>query len=136
MSEEAQTASAPARSSKKLTIVLFILLAILLAGCGFLYMRYQQALAKQPKTDAERIAQITSRLDSAVELPNEQPTIATVGDVKKLAEPQLAARAKTGDELLVYAQAKRVILYRPSEQKVIDMFRVESPQTAGEATTR
>ena len=117
------------KRSKSLPIIMVTLLIVLASACGYLFVQYRQALSKQPKSDKERIAQITTLIGDTVILPSERPTIATVADKRKLAEPQLATLAKNGDELLVYSKARRVILYRPSSKKIVDMFRVQdSPQ--------
>jgi hypothetical protein len=65
---------------------------------------------------------ITSRLGNFVELPAEQPTIVTILSQQKLSNVVLAAKAKDGDKLIIYPVAKRIILYRPSTQKVVEML--------------
>lgn len=116
--------------SRKPIVALVLLVMILTAGCAYMFVQYRQVLKKEARTDKERIAVITERIAPTVMLPNEQPTIATVKNVHDLNEPQLAKQAENGDELLVYADARRVILYRPSLEKIVDMYRVETPEVS------
>lgn len=134
MSQNSEVDSGRKRNSKLLIFVMGLIVVGLLAACGYLFFEYQKAVAKQPKTDAQKIADISQRVGDAVVLPDEKPTIATVADKTKLSEPQLATQAKNGDEILVYSKAKRVILYRPSLHKVVDMFRVDVPAATSTKT--
>lgn len=51
---------------------------------------------------------------------DEEPTIATVTDITKLPNAPIFKNAVVGDKVIAYAIAKKIILYRPSEKKVID----------------
>jgi hypothetical protein len=116
--------------SRKWLALLVVLVVLLAAGCGYWFIQYRVALSRQPKSDPERIAAITKQVSSVLSLPDETPTIATIVDAQKLTDAQLSSVAKNGDELLVYPRAERVLLYRPANRKVIDMFRVESVKDA------
>ncbi len=124
-------------ASKKAIWGMLLLVVVLAVACTFLFWQYRRAVNTQAKSDKARIATITRQVANVVMLPNEEPTIATVADTRKVAEPQLAAQAQNGDEILVYAKAKRVILYRPSVGKIVDMFRVQDETaTAGEGAVQ
>lgn len=51
----------------------------------------------------------------------EEPTIATVTDKSKLANQPFFDQAETGDKVIVYPVKRRVILYRPSLDKIVEM---------------
>jgi hypothetical protein len=73
--------------------------------------------------------QLVAMVGKLVVLPeNEQPTIATVGDVEKLKDQPFFKNAQVGDKVLIYNQAKKAVLYRPSENKIIEL----APLTVGE----
>ncbi len=55
---------------------------------------------------------------------NEKPIIATVTDKSALKTPFLQ-EASNGDRILIYEKAKRVIIYRPSLHKIVDVGPVE-----------
>lgn len=50
---------------------------------------------------------------------NEEPMIATVDDKTKLQEQEFFQQAENGDKVLMYKQAKKAFLYRPSTDTVI-----------------
>ena len=69
----------------------------------------------------EEIRQLSARVSQLVAVPeNETPTLATVEDPAKLADQAFFAQAEKGDKVLIYTQAKRAILYRPSTDRVIE----------------
>ncbi len=53
---------------------------------------------------------------------NEVPSIATVVDPSKLAEQIFFAQAAEGDKLVLYPEAKKAILYRPSTNMVVEVM--------------
>src|SRR5947208_3376318 len=69
---------------------LVILIAVLIAGLGFITYEYihtknQLNAAKNPETAGKtEIEQIQSHINGTVNLPNETPTLATVSDAAKL----------------------------------------------------
>lgn len=60
-------------------------------------------------------------LNKIIVLPNELPSIATVTDKEKLTEQPFFQMAENGDKVIIYSQNKRAYLFRPREQKIIDM---------------
>ena len=51
----------------------------------------------------------------------EEPTVATVTDVTKLEAQPFFKNAKNNDKVLIYSNAKKAILYRQSENKIIEV---------------
>lgn len=108
-----------------------LLLIIVLAGLGLFTKEYlntkdQLEQLKNPKTAGQTEQQIlNSEINKLAELPqNETPTLATVSDVSKLQSQAFFKNAQNGDKVLIYAQAKRAVLYRPSTNKVIEITSV------------
>jgi len=73
-------------------------------------------------------AEIVSKVSLLMDLPNEAPTIATVLDASKLQDQVFFKNAKNDDRVLIYTQAKKAVLYRPSTNKIIEV----SPLNLGE----
>lgn len=118
--------SRPARSKWRWWFAgLAVLFLLALGGCGFFYTRYAQLADAQAKQVKQREA-LLQRVGSVVELPGDEPTLLTIADKTKLSNPALALRVENGDTLLVYAQAGRLIVYRPSIQKVTDMLSIDT----------
>jgi hypothetical protein len=103
-------------------IVLSLLLLLAISTSGFLYWQYHRAVQNKPDKEIESIV---SKLAPTISLPAEKPALSTIVDTSKLSNPVLKARSQNGDKLLVYAQAKRLILFRPSTGKVIDMLTIQ-----------
>lgn len=104
------------------------------ASAVFYYRKYQTSLKSQKAlTEIEEIVRKVSRL---MELPaGETPTLATVSDKRQLQNQNFFQKAENGDRILVYSQAKRAILYRPSIDKIIDLAPITPlEEVAGEAT--
>ena len=65
----------------------------------------------------------TEQIGQLIHLPQgEDPTIAEVFEREKLDNQWVFANAQNGDVVLVYAQAKKIILYRPSTNKLVDVI--------------
>lgn len=109
-------------NKSRVAIVLVLLLAI--GSSVYFYNKYQdsQNKLKHPEIVAKaETKSLIERVGKHVELPNEEPTVATVSDVSKLSNQTFFAKAKNGDKVLVYSKAKQAILYRPSTDLVINM---------------
>ena len=106
-------------------IVTVILLIIAFIPSLYFYNQYQklQNQLKNPSLSAkEETQKLLSRVGTLIELPEgEEPTIATISDRDKLADQPFFARAKNGDKLIIYNNAKRAILYDPIANKIIDV---------------
>jgi hypothetical protein len=107
------------------TGIMLAVIITLAVACAYLFIRYQR-VAQKPADKLTEAAQLAVELNKFVLLPSEQPTLVTVLDNAKLGDPKLMAEAQPGDSLLIYDKAQRVILYRPSARKIIDMFHVEA----------
>lgn len=71
------------------------------------------------RVETQRVKEQVSKL---IDVPqNEDPTIASVVDASKLSEQAFFKNAKNGDKVLMYAQAKKAILYRPDTNKIIEV---------------
>lgn len=60
---------------------------------------------------------------------NEQPELATVTDPSKLSAAFLKKSHK-GDKILIYQKSQRVIIYRPSIDRIVDVGVVQVNDTA------
>jgi len=142
----------PGKIKQKLPwLVAAIILLGGLAAAGLL-ARQNVALKKQlaqAKQNPQQIAQdqvkdLIAQVGKLVVLPSdEQPTVATVTDLGPLKDQPFFANAKLDDKVLIYAKAKKAILYRPSENKIIEIAPVNlgdngapQPQVAGDSTTK
>ena len=101
----------------KLTIALSILTVIAIGASVYFYLLYSGT-----QSQATKQQQVVDKIAKAVELPGEAPTVVTVADKTRLTNKQLADKVDNGDMILVFAQAKRLVIYRPSIAKVTNML--------------
>jgi len=113
--------------SKKILIFLAAILVIVAVSAPtyYFYNQYQKAqqLLKNPTEAAkEEVRVLVAKVGAILELPQgEEPTVATVSDKNKLKNQPFFAKSENGDKVLIYTNAKKAILYRPSTNKVIDV---------------
>lgn len=122
--------------------------ALILVGMfgGYIYQtnrvaslrRENERLANPKQVESEEIREISEAVGKLIELPNETPTIATVIDATKLKNQTFFANAQNGDKVLIFAKAKKAILYRPSSSKIVEVAPLnigDDPGVAGATTT-
>ena len=84
-----------------------------------------------PGSAADTNKELVGAVGKLLVLPaDEQPTIATVADLDKLKDQPFFVNAQVGDKVLIYATAKKAILYRPSENKILEL----APLNIGEGS--
>lgn len=125
-------------NSKFIPYIVAGVIVLVLFGGGYVYYQRQSQVAKanpQRSVEAE-VKKLVSEVGKLIDLPiGEVPTVATVTDVTKLQDQPFFAKAKNGDKVLIYTNAKKAILYDPTAKKVIDVAPINigspSAQTLG-----
>ena len=109
-------------SSRKFLIAIAVLIMVGLAGMSYyFYSKYQKAIKNPSEVSRDEARGIASEIGKFMDLPNEDPTLATITDTEKLKDQPFFAKAQNGDKVLVYSNAKEAILYRPSTHHVIQV---------------
>ena len=134
--------------TKNTKIIIGIIVAVIVLG-GITYGVSQgkislnktsttQADAAKNATQAEEVQNIITEVSKHIVLPaDEIPTAAVVSDLSKLAGQQFFERAQLGDIVLVYANVRRVVLWRPSTQKIVEVSAINFPTApAGTETVK
>ena len=125
----------------KIKIYLFpILVLIFVIAVIVAFSLYEKVSAL--KTDPNVVAQqqtddLVARVGKLILLPTgETPTIATVSDPSKLADQPFFAKAKVGDKVLLYQNAKKAYLYDPVANKILEVAPINlgTPATPTPAT--
>lgn len=99
---------------------LVAVIVIVLGGSVYLVAQKQKNSDpdKVAKAEAEKLVANVGRL---MTLPDELPIVATVVDPSKLQGQPFFINAQKGDRVLIYNQARKAILYNPTENRIIDV---------------
>ena len=107
--------------------IMFIAIALVLlaslSAAVFFYYQYRKA----SKT-SENVSLLIEEVSKIMYLPEETPTVATVTDPSALEGQEFFANAQKGDRVLVYIEAEKAVLYRPSEHKIVEVGPFILPQ--------
>jgi hypothetical protein len=114
-----------------LPLILFILIILAVLGGGGYYWYKNSNISftatstttpKSVKSEAEETRDLVAKVGKLLVLPaGEVPTVATVSDPEKLRAEPFFAKAKTGDKVLIYSQAKKAILYDPVANLILEV---------------
>lgn len=133
----------PAPNKKLQYIIAGVLVIAAIVPSVYFYMQYRSAqsrLANPNMVAEEEVKKIIAKVGKLMILPSEEtPTVATVNDKEKLKNQPFFAQSENGDKVLIYTNAKKAVLYRPSIDKIIDVAPVnigasESAATVANAT--
>lgn len=121
------------KSNLKKNISWFLMAMLFLVGAVAVNYYYQFQLVK---TNPQKVVQqetkdLIGAVARLIVLPSEEPTIATVADPGKLSNQPFFAHAQKGDKVLIYANAKKAVLYSPIKNRIIEV----APLNIGTPTT-
>jgi len=94
-------------------------------------------LLKGPEILKQEQEDFVAEVGKSISLPEEVPTVAEVTDLENLTGQVFFEKAAEGDKVLIYADAKKVILYRPVEKRVVEVGTInveKDGEVAGLAT--
>lgn len=118
--------------------VAFFIVVVAIIVSSFFYLQYRKSkelLADPKRMSQEQIKLLTEKVGKLMELPKEEPTVATVLEKNKLKNQLFFVNAENEDKVLIFTQAKKAILYRPSENKIIEVAPITiGPQSTPSAT--
>jgi hypothetical protein len=128
------------RFVKKHELIVTILSVLVLIGAAasyYFYTQYKntQDILKNPNLATQKETQsLIQQVGKLIELPKEQPTIATITDITKLKDQPFFANAKNGDKVFIYTGVKKAILFDPIAGKIIDVAPVNIGDNQGTPT--
>lgn len=114
---------------------LLIITAVIILALVFEAGRYSVYRAHPELTSTEQASAILTNVGELIELPSEQPTMATINDAASAKQQQpFLTNALNGDILIVYPNAGEALLYRPSTNKLIAVGPVNAGAQTGSQT--
>jgi hypothetical protein len=109
---------------KPLVIILLItIVAGTVAGLTYYFTQVNTSyFGKSALSDAEEAKRTISAVSKMMMLPTDEvPTVAMVGDITKLKNQPFFNNAVNGDKVLIFNNAKKAILWRPSTNMIIEV---------------
>lgn len=108
---------------KQHILVILVGVVVLSSGTAVYFYNQYSGLKQDPdKLAQEDVNKVVAQVSKLIVLPEgETPTLATVTDLEKLKDQPFFAKAKTGDKVLIYANAKKAILYNPESNKIVEV---------------
>ena len=116
----------------------FVAIPLMLFVVAVVFAVYSYTQLAELRGDPQRVAEkeveeLVNRVGKLIVLPEgEQPTVATVSDVESLREQPFFAQAKNGDKVLIYTNARKVILYDPVKNKIVEVAPLNIGETVPE----
>lgn len=107
-----------------------IAVAVVAVIVGGNYARQSQKLQREveelkanpQQVVQDEVKQLIANVGKIIALPEgEDPTVATITDRERLKDVPFFTKAENGDKVLIYVNARRAFLYRPSTQKLIEV---------------
>lgn len=119
---------------KKYTLPILVLLIVVMSSIAAYFYQKTSALKASPDAAAQKeAALIIARVGKLILLPEgETPAVANVNDPEKLKDQPFFAKAKAGDKVLLYQNARMAYLYDPVADRIIEV----APITLGTAPTQ
>lgn len=109
------------------SVFIIIIGGIIGGATGYYYFKKYQETEKRfreasVKGVPEDVQSLVAKVSKLIKLPeDESPTVATVSDLAKLQNQPFFAKAKIGDKVLLYMQAKKAFLYDPVNNQIVEV---------------
>ncbi len=110
---------------------LLLVAVVVLGGAGVYLYQSQGPVAGSPEANAAQVAATVSAVGKLIVLPEgETPTVAEVTSTDALKDQPFFQKAKIGDQVLIYPNARRAYLYDPKANKVLEVAPVSFDEPA------
>lgn len=84
-----------------------------------------EILITPSSTGNDELDNILLEVGKLMVLPNDEiPTLATVSNPEKLRDQEFFNSANLGDKVIIYTKNEKIILYRPSEKRIIEVSHI------------
>ncbi len=122
---------------KKYTVHVLVVVAIAAFGSAYYFYNEVSTLKKDSKNIAkEENLRLIASIGKLIILPEgETPTVVTVSNPEALKTQPFFAKTKKGDKLLLYATAKKAILYDPENNKIVEVAPINIGESSKPAST-
>jgi hypothetical protein len=119
--KEKKQARKPVGWKAMLTVLGALIFLGSLGSAGYFYYKYRKVITNPASVSQDESKSIVEKIKKYMDLPDEQPTLATVADREKLKDQLFFSSAQNGDKVLIFPKSQKAVLYRPSTDRVIEM---------------
>jgi hypothetical protein len=106
---------------KKIGLIIFIIIILSFGSAYYQFRQYEQVKSNPANYIKEDEKKIINSISQYMVLPSDEtPSISIVTESTKLKDNIFFKNAQNGDKVIVYTQAQKGILYRPSSNKIIN----------------
>jgi hypothetical protein len=121
------------RSSGKMLVALLVVLLVV-ACAAITYLIMSRGSNNDDYTQEQVALEIKQKVSRLwLDLPEETPVVTTIENADEVKNQEFFRSVQNGDKLLVFIKEARVIIYRPSEDKIVNAGPVVN-DNAGAAT--
>ncbi len=112
---------------KFLNMVMFLILLVAIALSGYFYYKLHNLQKNTQEGVKKEVKDILGKVAKLYLIPTgEEPTVATVSDPVKLKDQSFFSEAQKDDKVLIFSQAGKAVLYRPSIDKIIEVTSINN----------
>ncbi len=119
----------PSKAGAFSKLIIGLLLTLTVVGLGLAYYFYQKTEELQQRStennqlsEEARAKQIKSKVAKLISVPKDEiPTIASVTDTGKLNDQPFFKDAQNGDIIVIFPAAKKAIIYRESDNRLVNV---------------
>lgn len=114
------------KKNKIINIALIYIVIIALFFGGYFYYKIHKFQNTTKGIKEQEITNVISEVSQLYLFPGgESPTIATVSDTQALKDQSFFNYSAVGDKVLIFTNAGKAVLYRPSINKIIEISSIK-----------
>lgn len=121
--------SLPIKATKPILIIGLTILLLGLFASVVVFARQRFIAGESDEVYSSDGGQLLDQLSKLVVLPEEQPVVSVLDNLESVASKPFFKNAQQNDLLFQFTQSSKVILYRPSENKIVDIGIISDDQT-------
>jgi len=108
--------------TKKILSILILIVIVLLAVAVFKKFYDPKGDDKANQLSDKQITSLVKKVSKLIDVPEEKPIVATIIKAEELiAEQKFYVGSKDGDYLIVFPTAKKALIYREKENRLINV---------------
>lgn len=118
----------------KLVIVSFFVLcfvAVLGSSAGIYYYYQYRSLVERTNNPSIAVSEVLTKVGKLIDLPqDETPTVATITNPDAIRSQAFFAKAKKGDKVILYKNARLAILFDEEANKIVNFGSINQDQAS------